>query len=250
MKVLALWLPMSFGILTSVCAGAQEGDPTQQRDGLAVNRLELRPYGGWAFVPNSVTGALVGAESSFRFSGLFALGIDFALYSPFDRSVGAHPSYPLNEILWSGDIDASFFPWPARARSSGPAGALEPYLLMGVGQLATRPVTVVDPAHRFFASNSLFDLCAGAGVRVFAGERLAFSLEFRDLLYFEKVENSAIAPGPPIAPGQPGFASSPLDPATWYSPNTHFTNAIELHLGASFFLLGGESAGPNMEQGA
>ena len=69
---------------------------------------------------------------------------------------------------------------------------------------------------------------------------MAISLELRDLMYFDKLENSRVATGPALAPGQPGYtANSPLNPATWYSPDSHPTSAFQLRLGVSFFVLGG-----------
>ena len=90
----------------------------------------------------------------------------------------------------------------------------------------TRPVSVVDPANRRFDSgNNLIDLCFGIGARIFVAERVAFTLELRDVLYPEKIESGFVAP-------------NVQDRSTWYDPRTHITNAIQLRLGASFFVAG------------
>jgi hypothetical protein len=46
----------------------------------------------------------------------------------------------------------------------------------------------------------------------------------RDIMYFEKIEATTIS------------ASQPTSPATWYDPNTHFTNDIQMQVGLSMFL--------------
>jgi hypothetical protein len=236
MKTVALGLSMSFVILIAEGARAQEDDRAMRQEVLALHRLELRPFGGWDAAPNSATGAFVGADVAVRLNRFFALGGDFAWYAPFDRSPGPQPSYPLNETLGSGDLDAYIVPWPARARS----GAFEPYLVGGLGVIATRPIAVVDPRDRSFDANTLVDLTLGVGVRLFVDPRVAISLEVRDLMYFDKLENGRVATGPAVAPGQPGYtANSPLNPATWYSPDSHPTSAFQLRLGVSFFVLGG-----------
>jgi hypothetical protein len=213
-------------------ADAEGVEPTSEPGALVLHRLELQPHVGWAATPESVTGAFVGVDASFRFSPLFALGVDADWYAPFNGSGGSHPTYPLNETRDSGSLDAFVYLWPARATSVSPLGELEVYLLGGAGFVQTRPVSVVDPAIRAFDDNTLVDLNVGVGARLFATDRLAIVLELRDLLYFDKVENPVVA----IGPGAPGNTLSPTNPDTWYSPDTRFTNAVQLRLGGSFFL--------------
>ncbi len=216
-------------LFTTEIAGAQEGD-TATHEEIARHRLELRPFGGWAVVPNSVTGGFVGADVSFRFNGYFALGLDGAWYAPFNRSAGSNPSYPLNETQYSANLDASFFLWPARARPGEAAGAFELYLVGGFGILESRPIAVVDPTDRYFSYNRLVDLSAGVGRRAsFVGERVAVTLELRDLLYFENIENGRI---PDDSSSPPIVADDPRNPDTFYDAATHVTNAIQLRLGA------------------
>ncbi len=233
MKRLPLCMSVSLVTLIGVRAQAQQNDSSLHEDVLALHRIELRPYGGWAGVPNSVTGAFVGMDVAFRLSRFLALGVDVAWYAPFERSAGADPSYPLNETRWSGDLDAYIIPWPARARAGAETGAFEPYLLGGLGALRSRPIAVVDPTVRHFDDTTHVDLSIGAGVRVFVGARVAFTLEVRDLVYFERIENSL------VGGGQGSIGVPPDTPDTWYAPNTRFTQAIQIRLGASFFVLGG-----------
>ena len=115
-------------------------------------------------------------------------------------------------------------------------GAFEVYLLGGFGIQGSRPVSVVDPADRYFNTNRTIDTTFGAGARFFVGERVAFTLELRDLVYFEKIENRQVPTG---SSSDPSAFDSPRNPDLFYDPATHLTNAIQLRLGASFFVLGG-----------
>ncbi len=198
-----------------------------------MHRLELRPYAGWAAVPDSATGPFAGADLAFRLAPAIAVGVDAAAYGPFNRSP-ASPSYPLNETRDSFDLDAALSPWPARAHDGTAAGAFEPYLLAGLGVIHTRPVSVVDPADRSFEYQALVDLAIGVGVRVFVVDRIGVTLELRDLLYFEKRENENVPSGSASDPVN--AFTNPHNPATWFDADTHFTNALELRLGASFFV--------------
>jgi hypothetical protein len=201
----------------------------------ALHRLELRPYGGWAAAANSVVGPFVGADATFRVHRRWALGVDAAWYSPFEAAPSATGArYPLNETTWSASIDGAFFPWVARSGEGPAAGSLEAFVLVGVGLAATRPIAVVDPSRRFSADNHLLQLDAGIGARVYANRALAVTLELRDLVYFDKVENGHVADGQGLPPNDP---RNPANPNTWYSPSSRLSSCIELRLGVSFLVL-------------
>ena len=214
-------------LITTTKAWAQGPDSTPRDDILALHRLELRPNSGWALTPNSVTGAFVGADLAFRLHPVFALGGDAAWYEPFDGSGGANPSYPLNKTSASVNVDAHFVPFPAHSPPSVALGAFEPYLLVGLGLISTRPISVVDSANRHFeADNHAVDLGFGLGVHFFITPWAAVVVELRDLVYSERVESRAVA-------------RDPLDRSFWYDSQSHMTNSIQLRIGASFLVAGG-----------
>ena len=130
-----------------------------------------------------------------------------------------------------------FAPWPARANAAGPLGSFEPYVVGGTGLTRTRPIAVIDREDRTFDYNNLVTFNVGVGVRMFLADRAAIALELRDAIYEDKMENTLVAPGPSVEPGQPGYVNSPTNPATWYSKESAFTNALQIRLGASFFVL-------------
>jgi hypothetical protein len=179
-------------------------------------RLELRPYGGWAFVPHSVVGAFIGADATVRVHRRWALGADGAWYSPFESAPSASVApYPLNRTSWSASLDVAFFPL-LPARTTPAAGSLEAFVRIGVGVVAARPIAVVDPS-RHFTDSRLVQLGAGVGGRMYINRWLAATLELRDAVYFDRVENPRVA--------EPPF--SPSDPGTWYSPHSRLTNRVE-----------------------
>jgi outer membrane beta-barrel protein len=111
------------------------------------------------------------------------------------------------------------------------------FLEGGLGVIRTEPIPVIDPDNRKFTWNTLVNFDVGIGVRIFFTRWLAAVLEVRDIMFFDKIENLQVANGSTTnGPGTPGYASSPLNPATWYDPNTHFTNDVQLQVGLSLFL--------------
>jgi hypothetical protein len=201
---------------------------------IALHRWELRPYGGWAFVPSSLTAGFVGASTAVRVHPRWALDLDGAWYAPFLAHPGPSPAYPLNETSWSATVGAAFFPFVARPRGHGAdSGAFEAWVAVGAGLVSTRPVPVVDPIHRHFDYRNSPHLAAGLGGRVYLSHVLAITLELRDLFYLESLENPNVASGSGSLPATD--PNSPLNRSTWLSVN-HFTQAPELRIGASVFL--------------
>jgi outer membrane beta-barrel protein len=108
------------------------------------------------------------------------------------------------------------------------------YIDGGLGVIRTKPEAVIDPDNRKFDWNTLVNFDVGIGLRIFFTRWLAAVVEVRDLMYFDKIEATTIAPGSSTLPAT--NPQSPLNPATWYDPNTHFTNDVQLQVGLSFFL--------------
>ncbi len=214
---------LAFSILLAYAGlGSLPGPAEAQSEAIAEHRLELRPFAGAAFWPHSTTLAFVGGDAAFRVTAGFVVGVDGAVYAPFDGNGGAHPTYPLGEAAWSADLDFLYVPFVARRRPGDETGAFELYLLGGVGVVATRPIAVVDPTRSFGNDNDV-DFTPGLGARFFVSRLFAVNVELRDLLYFEKDEN-------------PQITGDGRNPATWYSPNTRFASALQLRVGASFFV--------------
>jgi hypothetical protein len=223
MKALPL---VAASLLFVGAASADEaGQDSPSPRALAVHRIELRPVVGWAFVPQSTTGAFTGAEAAYRVGERFAFGADGAFYAPFAPGAGSNPTYPTNTTDWAANLNFTVFPVVARRGPGDERGSLEAYAVGGVGVVAARPIPVVDPAHRYFDDSYMVELAPGLGLRVFVTQRFALTFEARDRMYFQRVEAHAIATG----------RFGPSDPTTWYDASNRFTNAFEIRVGASFF---------------
>jgi hypothetical protein len=214
--------------LVSAEAAAQEERPV---DHGSVD-FEVRPGAGLAFVPRSLTNMFVGADVGVRFNRFVELALDGAWYSPFDGTPAPSASQPVNESRYSAGADVAFFPFAASARLREGRGTLEPYALVGLGAVVTRPIAVVDAVNRRFDDQTLFDFSIALGARLFATRWLAVNLEVRDMMYFDKMENPSVAGGSTSLPLSD--ANNPANPVTWYDASSHFTNAVQLRLGGSF----------------
>ena len=101
------------------------------------------------------------------------------------------------------------------------------YVVGGVGAISTRPIAVVDPDNRTFELDKpKVAFNAGIGLRIFFNRWFAGVLEVRDYIFFDKLENTAVADGDKPA----------LDQATWLAQETKLTNNVQAQLGVSIFL--------------
>ena len=101
-------------------------------------------------------------------------------------------------------------------------GALCAYGTGGVGAISTRPIPVIDPDNRGFDWETNIAFNAGIGLHIFFNRWLAATLEVRDYVFNDKLENTNIPPG------------SEQDPDTWYG-ETQLTNNVQAQLGISIF---------------
>jgi outer membrane beta-barrel protein len=105
------------------------------------------------------------------------------------------------------------------------------YVVGGVGAISTRPIAVVDPDNRTFEFEPRLSFNAGGGLRIFFNRWFAAMLEVRDYIFFDKLENPAIAEG---LDNQGNPAAQNED--TWLADGTSFTNNVQAQVGFSIFL--------------
>jgi outer membrane beta-barrel protein len=156
----------------------------------------------------------------------------------FQNRRAARIAVPLNDYQLSGDLNFTYVPMYGKFAGFGDfIFNYDAFLEGGVGVIRTEPIAVIDPDNRKFTWNTLVNFDVGIGLRIFFTRWLAAVLEVRDIMFFDKIEALTVAGGSTSnGPGTPGYASSPLNPATWYDPNTHFTNDVQLQVGISLFL--------------
>jgi outer membrane beta-barrel protein len=215
----------------------------QQQYVIKAHRLELMPY--WEFTLNDqfVSHPGPGLALNYYITQVLAAGLNFNWYDGlnedsdfnFQNRRAARIAVPLNNYQLAGDLNFTYVPMYGKFAGFGDfIFHYDAYVEGGVGLIRTEPIPVIDPNNRKFDWNNLVNFDVGIGFRIFFNRWLAAILEVRDLIYFEKIENLSIASGSTSLPlSDP---NNPLNPNTWYDPNTHFTNDVQLQVGISIFL--------------
>jgi len=204
----------------------------QQQYVIKANRFEIMPY--WEFSLNDqfVSHPGPGLALNYYLTQVLAVGLNGVWYGGlngendfnFQNRRAARIAVPLNQYQLSGDVNFTYVPMYGKFAGFGDfIFNYDAYVDGGVGVIRTEPYAVIDPDNRKFDWNTLVNFDVGIGFRIFFTRWLAATLEVRDLIYFEKLENLAIA-------------ANPLDQSKWYDPGTHFTNDVQLQVGISMFL--------------
>lgn len=215
----------------------------QQQYVIKAHRFEIQPY--WAFTLNDqfVSHPGPGLALNYYFTQVLAFGANFNFNQGlnvdsdfnFQNRRAARIAVPLTGKQFS--VDGNFTYVPMYGKFAGFGDFIfhyDAYVDGGLGIVRTRPVPVIDPDNRKFEWNTLVNFDAGIGFRIFFSRWLAAVLEVRDIVYFERLENLQVATGSPSLPLTD--KNNPLNPDTWYDPNTHLTNDIQAQIGISVFL--------------
>jgi len=215
----------------------------QQQYVIKAHRIEIMPY--WAFTLNDqfVSHPGPGLALNYYITQVLAAGLNFNWYGGlnadsnfnFQNRRAARIAVPLNDYQLAGDLNFTYVPMYGKFAGFGDfIFNYDAFLEGGVGLIRTEPIAVIDPDNRKFTWNNLVNFDVGIGVRIFFTRWLAAVLEVRDIMFFDKIEALTVAQGSTTLP--PGDPNNPLNPNTWYDPNTHFTNDVQLQVGISLFL--------------
>lgn len=207
----------------------------QQIYALKKGRFEVNPF--WSFSLNDqfVNHPGPGLNANYYLSNVLAVGVNFNFYGGlnvdsefnFQNRRATRVAVPLNEYLMGVAIDATYVPVYGKFASIGDfIFHYDAYIPLGVGMLWTRPIPVIDPDNRKFSYSPKLAGNIGLGLRVFFNRWFAATLEVRDYIYSESVENTAVVSG--------SNASDP-DKGKWLGPS-QLTNNIQAQLGVSIFL--------------
>jgi len=215
----------------------------QQQYVLKAQRLEIMPYFAVTMNDQFVSHNAPGLALNYYVTQVLAVGVNGNWYDGlnadsdfnFQNRRAARIAVPLNIYQFSGDLNFTYVPMYGKFAGFGDfIFHYDAYIDGGLGVIRTKPEPVIDPDNRKFDWNTLVNFDVGIGLRIFFTRWLAAVVEVRDLMYFDKIEAITIAPGASTLPAT--NPQSPLNPATWYDPNTHFTNDVQLQVGLSFFL--------------
>jgi len=204
----------------------------QQQYVIKAQRFEIMPYFAFTLNDQFVSHNGPGLALNYYLTQVLAVGINGVWYGGlngendfnFQNRRAARIAVPLNDYQLSGDVNFTYVPMYGKFAGFGDfIFNYDAYIDGGVGLIRTEPVAVIDPDNRKFDWNNLVNFDIGIGFRIFFTRWLAATLEVRDLIYFEKLENLTIA-------------NDPTDQSKWYDPSTHFTNDVQLQVGLSMFL--------------
>jgi outer membrane beta-barrel protein len=218
----------------------------QQQYVLKGGRFEIQPFFAFTMNDQFVSHDAPGLALNYYLTQVLAVGVVGNWYDGlnsasdfnFQNRRAAHIAVPLNDYQLSGDLNFTYVPMYGKFAGFGDfIFNYDGYIDGGLGVIRTKPIPIIDPDNRLFNWNNLINFDIGIGLRIFFNRWLSANLEFRDIMYFEKIESTTVATGPDVPVGAMGYsASSPTNPATWYDPNTHFTNDIQMQVGLSVFL--------------
>lgn len=208
------------------CAADELPTPAPATDSL---RLAIAPSWTHAFLPASMSTDGVGLGVDFfpgrrAASGRLGFSLVGALYRPFSGEPSTHTAaaFPLSET-------SGFVTFEVRGIIlSRPS--FELHVFGGMGAIGTRPVSVVDPAHRHFDFDTRLALSLGAALRVPLTSAIYVSFEGRDVIFINQHENAIVALGEAEAENR----------ATWFGDKP-LVHMIEVRVGLTFVLFPGPS---------
>jgi outer membrane beta-barrel protein len=216
----------------------------QQQYVIKAGRFEIMPYFAITLNDQFVSHDAPGLALNYYITQVLAVGLNGNWYDGlnqendfnFENRRAARISVPLNDYQLSGDLNFTYVPIYGKYAGFGDfIFHYDAYIDGGVGLIRTKPVAVIDPDNRKFSDwNNLINFDVGIGFRIFFTRWLAAIFEVRDIIFFDKIENIHVATGATTLPLS--SPQNPLNPNTWYDPNNHLTNDVQLQVGLSFFL--------------
>ena len=203
-------------------------------------RLEIHPYFAAVVNDRLVNHRGPGLSLDYYLTNLVALGIGGTYYrglgdgsSLSSRTTqAARLSEPGSEYAWSAGANVSFVPaWGKLVALGSSVFHYDLFLVGGLGAIATRPISVLDPAVRAFDFTPRFAFELGGGLRLFLNRWLAARFAVTDTMFFDRLESPEIAAGLDSS----GKANAENSDA-WTSEESTFTANVQLELGLSLFL--------------
>lgn len=212
----------------------------QQIWALRTKRFEINPYVGLTMNDQFVAHPGPGLALNYYFLHWLSAGVSGNVYAGlnsqsdfnFETSRAGRVGQPITEYQWNANANVSIVPAYGKfAAFSNFIFHYDFYVTLGAGAISTRPIAVVDPDNRTFGFSVKPTFGGGLGMRIFFTRYLAAMLEVRDYIFWEDLENPAIAAGV-TSDGRPRAQ----DPSTWLAPDSSFTNNVQAQLGISVFL--------------
>jgi outer membrane beta-barrel protein len=200
---------------------------------LRQNRVELQPY--WLFSLNDQFVSHNGPGLGFNYwiTNVLAIGANGNFYRPFNVDSefnfqtrrAARIGVPLTEYNWGAAVNFTYAPILGKFSAfSDFIFQYDAYVVGGVGAISVRPIPVIDPDNRNFEFETKLAFNAGLGLHLFFNRWLAATMEVRDYIFNDHLENTEIA----------ATVAEQRDDSTWYGGN-RLTNNVQAQLGLSIF---------------
>jgi outer membrane beta-barrel protein len=206
----------------------------QQQYVIKAQRFEIMPYLAVTLNDQFVSHNAPGLVLNYYITQVLAVGVNANWYDGlnadsdfnFQNRRAARIAVPLNIYQMSADLNFTYVPMYGKFAGFGDfIFHYDAYVEGGVGLIRTKPLSIIDPDNRSFPDwNNLVNFDLGIGFRIFFNRWLAATLEVRDLIYSEKIENTIID------------TQNPSNKSEWYDTGTHITNDVQLQIGLSVFL--------------
>lgn len=214
----------------------------QQQYVLRAQRFEIQPYFNFTLNDQFVSHDGPGLALNYYVTQVLAIGVNGDWYGGlngesdfnFQNRRAARIAVPLNNYQLAGDLNFTYVPMYGKFAGFGDfIFNYDVFILGGGGIIRTEPIAVIDPDNRKFNWNNLVNFDLGIGFRIFFTRWLAAVLEVRDLMFFDRLENTAVST---LSPDNPQGPLNPNGQVPWLDPDTHFTNDVQLQIGLSVFL--------------
>ncbi|HEU4404009.1 MAG TPA: outer membrane beta-barrel domain-containing protein [Polyangiaceae bacterium] len=206
----------------------------QQIYALRARRFEINPY--WSFTLNDqfVSHNGPGLSLNYYLTNVFAVGANFNFYSGLNQPSefnaqtrrAARVAVPLTEFNWSAGLNFTYVPVYGKfAGFSDFIFHYDLYVVGGVGMLSNRPIAVIDPDNRTFDSKTRLTIAnPGLGLRIFFNRWFAATMEVRDYIFLDELENTELQ----------NTTEEATNRDNWYG-ETKLTNHVQAQLGVSIF---------------
>jgi outer membrane beta-barrel protein len=194
-------------------------------------RFEVQPFWQVPLNDQFVGHSGPGLALNFWITNVLAVGVSGNYYEPFNSDSefnfqtrrAARVSVPLTEYRWNGNLNFTYTPVIGKFSGFGDfIFQYDAYVVGGVGVISTRAIPVIDPDNRGFDWETNIAFNAGIGLHIFFNRWLAATLEVRDYVFNDQLENTNIVIG------------SEQDQTTWLG-ETQLTNNVQAQLGVAIF---------------
>lgn len=219
----------------------------QQIYALRNRRFEINPSVNIALNDPFVSHTGFGLTMNYWISNVLSVGLTGVFFqglnsvSEVNYNVGRSTrlAVPINEYQVAAALNFSYVPLYGKfSMFNRFIFHWDMYLTAGVGIMRSRPIPAIDPEVRTFDWNTAIMFDAGLGFRVFLSRSVAITLELRNFIYPELLENTRTnfrESGTVNGRVSTTCSDCRRNPANWTSSNV-LTDNVMLSAGLTFFL--------------